>query len=258
MGVEAAPFCVAKTAVLLRMLASGGADAHEAVFQAWYCAGWGVRTHELFREAARSLLNDPAADQAATPFLRCWASWPPVPLKAARASWMGGQTEAVGKDIGCFSSRDDRMALCRYHLSGDLPQADGECWRPAVGSLAMFALPRSAAAAGAAPVADQCALHALRPAALWRLRASPGGPADVVAAAAALLRARVASLAARLATAPGAAGPDATVRLVCARVAPGERVVRAVRALDAASVSWSNVCECVSRPHKRVTARNIS
>jgi tetratricopeptide (TPR) repeat protein len=232
-GVESSSYAVAKTAVVDAMLrATAPVDA---ILEVWFSAAWSTATLAAFRAAVNDLLQHGGADneRSARPrhpdvaaLLATWHT-AAVPLAQARATWLEDNSR-TWFEIGNFSRKEDRHALCAYALTGQL--LDGAT----VGSVCMFAsLPPGF---GATRALSESVFHSVPVDELWACR-NEGAP-DVVAAAAEHLRRGVRLIRDRV-----EAG-EVTIELWLEHLSLNNRAALArICALRPFSVSWSNVCD---------------
>mmetsp|Transcript_101092 Transcript_101092/g.294350 ORF Transcript_101092/g.294350 Transcript_101092/m.294350 type:complete len:493 (-) Transcript_101092:28-1506(-) len=150
-GIDSSPFCVAKSTVLLEMLRLPNVPT-EHCLQAWFSSTFSRTAAKSFCDAARRVAGHYIHDQVRS-FLHHWASAVPEPLAKARRLWLATRTDRCGGAIPSLKRHVDRMAMCRYVLTGDL--LGGE--EPEVGSLPMWSVPE-----GTPPNMDgEMAFHAV-------------------------------------------------------------------------------------------------
>lgn len=201
-GFEASAFCVAKNVVIAAMLAETGSSSPEAVdnvLEVWYSSVLSPNTLAALRRALLSIEHGGAdttggrsRDSDVEGFLQHWAKsgfgTSGVPLAAARFRWLSA-TRSSWADISELVQPSDRLAMCDYILTGELPLGQSQDGR--LGSPTMFSSPLGCTGRQAP---DEVFLFTIEQRSLLVARAA--GAADIVAAGVAHLRARVAALAA--------------------------------------------------------------
>ena len=243
-GVEASPYAVAKTAVLDAMLRAQASE--DAILEVWYSSAWSAATLTAFRSAVDHLLRNGGADnergararhQDVAALLEAWRS-ADVSLEQSRATWLK-ETTRKWAEIGDYSRKEDRNALCAYMLTGQL--LDGAT----VGSVCMFVTPPGFQAKRSL---DESIFHCVPPQAIWEFRSY--GALNMVAAAAKYLRKGVTRIR------NGVAAGQLTIELMVEHLSLDNRAALArVAALQPGTVSWSNVCDYTTFKEFHAVAR---
>jgi hypothetical protein len=124
-GVEMCAFNVAKTLVIARLLEKDSGAAPHDILQVWYSATWSDRAHRCFRRALTYVLERSrksgsmhAITSEVNIYLVHWQRHD-VTVAKARSEWiLGGESSLIG--AGNWKRLADRLALCRYLITGDL------------------------------------------------------------------------------------------------------------------------------------------
>ncbi len=226
-GVEACAINVAKTLVLLRMIADASVSV-DAVVEVWYSVTWRPTTLFAFRTALGSELfaQRTAASVTADVLkqLRHWCDVTPLPLSEARKRWLDKVGDA--SNTFNFTQQQDRIAFAAYLFSGDvLPAEEKSC-----ASLTHFSLVKG-------DTAEQNVFSIVPLDVLMRLRTQHS---DVTAAATAYLCAGIERLRTHLTSG------RVRVTLQHALVTPGDQdLIAQLRTLRPNSVSWSNCIDYI-------------
>lgn len=225
-GVDSSAFVAAKCMVLADMVGTASVSAGDCL-QAWFSSCWTAAAAKAFQQSAGRVVAS-CSDVAVRSYLLHWQSSQPPSLHAARQQWLASRGEARGTKIPSWRDHGDRMALCRYCLTGELIPG-GE---PAsVGSLAMYSVP-----SGSPPNAgDEVALHSVLIGDLAGQKMRSG--ADVVRCLMDLLMERIERLRRWVAE------DKVAIQCVCAEVGPDTLIVEWIADLKPATMSWSNVLD---------------
>eukprot|EP00736_Rhodelphis_marinus_P010089 Rmarinus@m.2093 len=218
-GYEVSSYAVAKSRVVLAMLQ--GKAPVDAILQVWFSAAWSTSTLHAFRKAVSKVFEKETEPQVAL-WLRHWLPLD-VPLGRARRMWLDTRGH-VPLGIANCKEVADRLALCRYHMTGQLLEG-------AVGSVVMFGLP---------PKSGEVALdeHILEVFTHQDLLGARRGASDFISAATELLRERIRALQNRV------RGGEVRIEIRLGAVEPSAKpVLRTIRDLRPHSMNWSNLCD---------------
>eukprot|EP00775_Hariotina_reticulata_P007641 gene7641-7843_t len=245
-GYDISAYAVAKTLVLLEMVQQDATA--DQLLQAWYSAAWSNCTCQAFRSAlTKVLLDQQQAQQQGAPskevlsILQHWHTHN-ISLAASRSKWLDSQPQALTY-VANFKRKADRLALCRYIMTGQLLEAD-------VGSVMMFAVPEG----HRDRALRENVLQTLGSRTLLQQVARGGarGP-DIMEVAVGMLRRQVESLVGLL----KAGAVTAEVHL--GAVEPRARsTISAIRALKPYTISWSNIPDYLEPYEFHQLARAVS
>ncbi|GIL66711.1 hypothetical protein Vafri_20195 [Volvox africanus] len=177
-GFEASPYAVAKTLVLERLLRTRGAAATGLALQVWFSATWTSEAHTAFRRTVTELLAENwhggregsgNLPTAVLSYLRHWQRRD-VSLEESRQRWLSDSSRMYS-EVGQFRDKADRLALCEYLLTGQLPGLGGS---DLVGSVVMFAIPEGAEERSL----GECFLQSIHPDDLLDARLANSATAD--------------------------------------------------------------------------------
>ena len=152
-GYEKSPFSIAKYKVIAEMLRSN-TDV-SSILQVWYSSTWTTNTVDDFRRCCQSVLlqvMNSKNDEGRSPkagnrnnqvkeYLTHWTISKTISAEEARRNWFL-YTAAEGSDSflgGCnFVRSEDRAALTRYFLTGEVFSAEDQHDTTLVGSVTMW------------------------------------------------------------------------------------------------------------------------
>ena len=245
-GLEASPYCVAKTIVITTMLKMQ--SPADCILQVWYSAAWSSVTVKAFRRAVTSALTTDMSDHSGVHheevrvLLRHWQT-ASVILDHARQGWLDSAPDMEKwRLIGNFTGKVDRLALCTYLLTGQLLPATE-------GSVTFFSFPSDYWGKN---VQNQYFFESLPLDCVFQERKS-AGCGDVLSAAISYIRGGIEKLQNQIIQ----GNLIVDIRLLV--VEPkNPRSMAEIAALDPHSIYWSNVCDYYSAEEFHSMARACS
>lgn len=127
-GFERSEFSIAKFSVILNMIKDSSIPLGH-VIQVWYSSTWSRNAFQSFLSSVASVLNstpEPKSDSEhkVDSYLKNWMAFEPVSATVARQKWFHMKMRnSPGRDISdacSFRHEKDRLALCKYFLTGEL------------------------------------------------------------------------------------------------------------------------------------------
>jgi hypothetical protein len=230
-GYEASEYSVAKFLVVADMLGDPLSEVDE-ILQVWYSAAWSSKTMDSFRRSIANVLQNDTISEAVRALLRNWRK-ANISLRVARSKWLESQ-KCTWSYIGTFHRKSDRLALCRYYLTGEFLDAQ-------VGSVVMFS--QTVSIEG-----DENALNSTKVTDMLK-----HGPDDLVSNWISITRERIARLKRKV------EAKEVIIVLHHRAVQLSDRVtIAAIRNLDARSMSWSNLVDYMKADDFFKLARAVS
>jgi hypothetical protein len=140
-GIEAEPFCVAKSTVMMQMIKNRQTSARSVV-EVWMSSLWSKSTFNAFKDAAKSVLDTHSNEELDQSVRRIIIFWTKA-SKLTAAAAIAQQTEATTSSLDarfsmkcCSLSRQkDRVAYLQYFLTKALYEDDAI--KKMVGSIVM-------------------------------------------------------------------------------------------------------------------------
>lgn len=203
--------------------------------QVWYSATWKTETFVAFREALSGVLEalDKNADgsypAAVTEVLEHW-NVTSVPLARARSKWLFWHSMRSNTEVANFQRKVDRIALCRYLLSGDIMEGD-------LGSTVMFSFPRNVEQNTFEIALDEWFMHCLQ---LHDIFKHVDDSTSVVDAAADIIRNKIVVLATKCRQGV------LDIKIKYGFVSPNNNTaLDEIKQHSAKTISWNNLCDYI-------------
>jgi hypothetical protein len=142
-GYEASAYCAARTLIIAEMFRCN--EDAECIMQVWYSSAWTNKTKFAFLNALNIVVSAANTEKATeytpevTIFFMHWLLHAEVSLETSRKLWLESQATPFMM-ISNFVKKEDRMALCYYHLSGELKTKNE---KNVVGNVTMFSIPNN-------------------------------------------------------------------------------------------------------------------
>ena len=133
-GVDQSSYSVAKSLVLVQMLRQD--TPIENCLQVFLSSTWSCEALEAFRRCAQQSAAECDDDESVHSLLLHWSTATPLSVEEAQACWRRTRISGQGRDIACLRNVADRLAMCRYVLTGSLPTSTAT--KQEVGSLTMW------------------------------------------------------------------------------------------------------------------------
>ena len=143
-GIDLNDFAVAKTLVIAAMLNDASIAVNE-VLQVWYSSTWSRGTFSSFKRTVLAL-KPPAQKPGIRRLVDFWKSTAAPDLTRCRQEWLQYFASDARKWDACTIAslvrQQDRLAACRYFLTGDVwDEREESADQLEVGSITMWALP---------------------------------------------------------------------------------------------------------------------